>query len=77
MVDAQVAAMSGDGRYLAVGTAQGGVAMVDLDDAESIAHPSVVGVSSSAVQSLAFSERGRWLASGADVLAVWSWEPAR
>jgi hypothetical protein len=50
---------------------------VDLDDAESIAHPSVVGVSSSAVQSLAFSERGRWLASGADVLAVWSWEPAR
>jgi hypothetical protein len=74
--NASVATVSSDGRFAAIGTDAGGVAVVDLSVPEARAEPVTVSISHSPVRSLAFSDRGFWLASGADTLAVWSWEDA-
>jgi WD40 repeat protein len=74
--NATVATLSGDGRYAAIGTSSGGVAVVDLEDAAARAEPMTIAISRAPIRSLAFSERGHWLASGADTLAVWTWDEA-
>lgn len=63
------------GRYLALGTRNGAVQFADLQDAAQRANPSTQSAHESAVTQVAFSERGRWLASaGGDTLQLWTWE---
>lgn len=62
-----------DHRYLALGTRQGGVAVVDLE-APPQTTPDTVHVSDQPVRVLAFDAAGAWLASAADRVVVWSWD---
>lgn len=72
--DTVTAALSPDGRFLAAGTAHGGVAMVDLSDAGDRTHPSTVHVTEQPIRAVAVNPKGSVLASSADALTLWSWE---
>ena len=66
--------VSRDGRYLGLGTRQGAVALARIDNMEKRVHPDLVRAFNNPVTSVEFSERGRWLATGAEGLRIWSWE---
>ena len=45
-----------------------------MDRIEKRVKPDLVRAFNGPVTSVAFSERGRWLATGAEALRIWSWE---
>lgn len=63
-----------DGRYLGLGTETGAVALARMDNLEKRKRPDLVRAFDSKVIAVAFSERGRWLATAAEALRIWSWE---
>lgn len=67
------AALDWDGRMLALGTAEGQVALADLDDEASCATPVVVDAADVPIRALSFSRKGKYLASSADDLVIWTW----
>jgi WD40 repeat protein/DNA-binding SARP family transcriptional activator len=78
-VDADRAAMTiavtGDGRTIAAGTADGAVRFVDVRGGRSLGPPRLAHVG--AVLALAFSPDGRWLATSGKDSAVYVWSVAR
>lgn len=66
--------ISRDGQYLGLGTRNGAVALARMDRIEKRVRPDLVRAFNGPVTSVAFSERGRWLATGAEALRIWSWE---
>lgn len=74
LLDAVAAALCSDGRTLALGTAGGVVALVDiLAPASSRAHPPRVAAHAQALRAMAFSSRGRWLATIAENCRLWAY----
>jgi hypothetical protein len=63
-----------DGRYLALGTKNGAVALARMDKMDKRVHPDLVRAFNAPVTSVSFSSKGRWLATGAEGLRIWSWE---
>jgi len=63
-----------DGRYLGLGTQTGAVALARVHDLEKRKRPDLVRAFDQPVIAVAFSERGRWLATAAEALRIWSWE---
>lgn len=63
-----------DGQYLGLGTRNGAVALARMDRIEKRVRPELVRAFKGPVTSVAFSERGKWLATGAEALRIWSWE---
>ncbi len=73
--DLTVGQISRDGKYLGLGTRSGAVALARIDEKEKRIHPDLVKAFDGPVTSVAFSERGRWLATGGtEHLQIWSWE---
>lgn len=66
--------ISENGQYLGLGTRNGAVALARIDNLEKRIRPDLVRAFNSPVTSVAFSQRGRWLATGAEGLRIWSWE---
>ncbi len=66
--------ISKDGEYLGLGTRNGAVALSRITSLEKRIRPDLVRAFNSPVTSIAFSQRGRWLATGAEGLRIWSWE---
>jgi hypothetical protein len=66
--------ISADGQYLGLGTRNGAVALARMDRIEKRVRPDLVRAFNGPVTSVAFSSRGRWLATGAEGLRIWSWE---
>ena len=66
--------VSKDGTLLGLGTRSGSVALARIDRVEKRVHPDLVRAFSSPVTCAAFASRGRWLATGAEGLRIWSWE---
>lgn len=66
--------ISKNGEYLGLGTRNGAVALARIDNLEKRIRPDLVRAFNSPVTSVAFSQRGRWLATGAEGLRIWSWE---
>lgn len=70
--DVTAADASADGSLVGIGTRDGQVAFCDLGgEIVHRAHPDRVGGHSEAVRELAFSRKGRWLATSADNLWLW------
>ncbi len=72
VANTQVATVTPDGSMIAVGTTTGQIALADSTAAPG-AHPITVEASESPVRVLAFARKGRFLASGAEQLVLWSW----
>lgn len=70
------AALSADARWLGLGTFSGGVALVDLTAPRTDAPPPLVQASEQPITDVAFAPRGRWMASAADDLILWTWDAA-
>ncbi len=66
--------LSADGAYLGLGTRTGAVALARMDRIDKRVRPDLVRAFNGPVTSVAFSSRGRWLATGAEGLRIWSWE---
>jgi len=66
--------LSADGQYLGLGTRNGAVALARMDRIDKRVRPDLVRAFNGPVTSVAFSTRGRWLATGAEGLRIWSWE---
>jgi hypothetical protein len=66
--------ISHDGRWLALGTRTGSVALAALDRIDKRIHPDLVRAFPSTVSGVAFAQRGKWLATFADTLRLWTWE---
>lgn len=66
--------LSANGEYLGLGTRSGNVALSRIANLEKRVRPDLMKAFNSAVTSVAFSQRGRWLATGAEGLRIWSWE---
>lgn len=66
--------ISHDGQYLGLGTRNGAVALARMDRIEKRVRPDLVRAFKGPVTSVSFSERGKWLATGAEALRIWSWE---
>lgn len=66
--------ISSDGRWLALGTRSGAVALAALDRIDKRVHPDLVRAFPSAVTGVSFATRGKWLATLADSLRLWTWE---
>jgi len=66
--------LSKDGQYLGLGTRNGAVALARMDQIAKRVRPDLVRAFNGPVTSVAFSSRGRWLATGAEGLRIWSWE---
>ena len=60
--------------YLGLGTRNGGVALARIDSLEKRVRPDNVRAFNSPITCVAFSQRGRWMATGAEGLRIWSWE---
>ncbi len=63
-----------EGTYLGLGTRNGAVALARMDRIDRRVRPDLVRAFNGPVTSVAFSTRGRWLATGAEGLRIWSWE---
>ena len=74
MPDLSAGALSPDGRYLGLGTRTGAVALARADRIDARARPHLIKAFDSPVTTIAFSTRGRWLATGGDGLIIWTWE---
>lgn len=72
--DLTAADVTGDGQYLGLGTRGGAVVLAHIHSLDRRVRPNLVKAFESAVTCVAFSTRGRWLASGADGLQLWTWE---
>ena len=72
--DAVTAGLTPDGRFVAAGTSNGGVAVIDLTDEADRRHPTTVHVTEHPIRAVAVNPKGTVLASSADALALWSWE---
>jgi hypothetical protein len=59
---------------VALGTRAGGVSLIQLDRRDPQARPQIVKAYDSPVTAVAFADRGRWLATAAESLQLWSWE---
>lgn len=66
--------LSPDGKYLGLGTRNGAVALARMDRIEKRVRPDLVRDVNTPVIAAAFSEKGKWLATAADALRIWSWE---
>lgn len=66
--------VSSDGSYMALGTRHGAVVLARVDRFEKRIRPDLVRAFDEPVVSVSFSRRGRWLATAADTLIIWSWE---
>lgn len=66
--------LSRDGRLLGLGTRNGAVALARIDRMDRRNRPDLVRAFNAAVTTVAFSSRGRWLATGAEGLRLWSCE---
>ncbi len=66
-------ALTLDGRWLALGTWKGSVALVDLHDPASVVQPVLVEASEQPVTTISFASNGQWMSSGADDLILWTW----
>lgn len=66
--------ISRDGKYIGLGTRNGAVALARMDRIDKRVRPDLVRAFHNAVTSVSFSTRGRWLATGAEGLFIWSWE---
>jgi hypothetical protein len=66
--------VSADGRLVGLGTRHGAVALAHLDHVDKRVHPDLVKAFNHPVTGVAFSTRGRWLATGGDRLQIWTWE---
>lgn len=64
------------GAFLGLGTRTGAVALAIVNKLDARARPHLVKAFDQPVSALAFSDRGRWLATGAESLQVWTWEDA-
>jgi hypothetical protein len=71
---ATAATLSADGQLVAIGTADGEVGLARLGWDGSRAEPFVVQATDEPIRTLAFSRTGRYLATGADGLMLWTWE---
>jgi hypothetical protein len=67
-------AVSADGRYLGLGTRSGAVALARFDQKDRRVNPDLVRAFSQPVVGVAFATRGRWLATAAESVLLWSWE---
>lgn len=74
MPELTAAAINKDGSLLGMGTRAGAVALARLDQVAQRVHPDLVKAFDSPVTTVAFSDRGRWLATGGDRLQIWTWE---
>lgn len=66
--------VSADGRYLGLGTRHGAVALARIDSIDKRIHPDLVRAFDGPVTTVEFSDKGRWLATGAEGLRLWSWD---
>ena len=66
--------VSHDGRWVSLGTRSGAVALAALDRIGKRVNPDLVRAFGSPVTCAAFSQRGRWLATAAEGLRLWTWE---
>lgn len=64
------------GAFLGLGTRTGAVALAIVNKLDARARPHLVKAFDQPVSACAFSDRGRWLATGAESLQVWTWEDA-
>ena len=70
------AAMSEDGSLMGMETRTGAVALAEMNSPDKRARLDLVKAYEGAVTSAAFSSRGRWLATAAERVQLWSWEQA-
>lgn len=66
--------LSEDGQYLGLGTRNGNVALARIANLEKRIRPDLMRAFNSAVTCISFSQRGKWLATGAEGLRIWTWE---
>jgi len=72
--DVSAAAIDPKGEQVAIGTRSGEVAFSSIQEGSvQRARPGKVGGHSSAIRAMAFSRRGRWLATASDELRIWTW----
>jgi hypothetical protein len=75
LLDTTTACLHGDGARVALGTRSGAVAMASLvDGAAARNNPLRVGAHDAPVTTLSFCAKGRWLASLADSVVIWSYD---
>ncbi|MCO4745797.1 MAG: hypothetical protein KC912_13470 [Proteobacteria bacterium] len=74
MPEVTAAAISPDGRMMGMGTRTGAVALAVLDSPNKRARPDLVKAFEGAVIAAEFATRGRWLATAAERVQLWSWE---
>lgn len=74
MPEVTAAAISSDGRMMGMGTRTGAVALAVLDSPNKRARPDLVKAFEGPVIAAEFSTRGRWLATAAERVQIWSWE---
>jgi hypothetical protein len=67
-------AISADGQYLGLGTRSGAVALARFDQKDRRVNPDLVRAFTQPVIAAAFASRGRWLATAAESVILWSWE---
>lgn len=72
--DVSAAAVNTTGSLVAIGTRTGDVALTSIEHGSfQRARPGRVGAHSGAVRTVAFAAKGRWLATAADELRLWTW----
>lgn len=74
LTDLTTGDINGSGAFLGLGTRSGAVALAVVNKLDARARPHLVKAFDQAVTCVAFSDRGRWLATGAEGLQVWTWE---
>jgi hypothetical protein len=62
------------GNIVGLGTRAGGVSVVHLDRRDPQQRPQMIKAFEGPVVALAFADRGRWLATAAESLQLWTWE---
>lgn len=72
--DLTAGAIHKDGTHLGLGTRNGAVALARVDRIDKRVRPDLVRAFNEPVCSVAFSSRGRWMATAAEGLRIWSWE---